>query len=72
MNVSIEILLLMIKVSIPPNAISTGAEPISEIADFLQQDEQEFLQILETELDQLICEPSESVVKKILTYASLF
>ena len=71
MNVSKEISLHMIKVSTPQSLFFSGHESTEELADFLQQDEQKILQKIETELNQLIREPSEAVIAKILAYASL-
>lgn len=61
----------MTKLSTPADlSFSSDAKPM-EIEIFLQQDEQEVLQLIEKELYQLIKEPSEISVQNILTYASL-
>lgn len=62
----------MIKISTPTDSTLIGSEHPEEMEDFLQQGEQEFLQLVEAELDQLLLEPSESIIKKILGYARLF
>ncbi len=52
-----------------PNLIDHG--PAANEEDFLHQDEQKFLQSIQLELDQLLREPSEMIIKNILTYARL-
>lgn len=42
-----------------------------EMENFMLQDEQEILQFIQEELDQLIKEPSDSLVNRILNYANL-
>ncbi|MFM6976459.1 MAG: hypothetical protein ACKOW2_06395 [Sphingobacteriaceae bacterium] len=61
----------MIKVSTPKNVYLSADQTAEEVADFLHQDEQEFLQHIKNELDQLMREPSETGIQKILAYASL-
>jgi hypothetical protein len=63
--------LLMSRISTPPDLSFIQKKRLMERADFLQQDEQEVLQLIEQELDQLLRDPSELSIKKILIYAAL-
>lgn len=62
----------MTKISNPPEIDSANEQKLVRTEDFLQQDEQEFLQYIQSELNQLVKEPSELIIKNILTYARFF
>lgn len=62
----------MPRISTPPELSFIKEKGLMERADFLQQDEQEVLQLIEHELDKLLRDPSELSIKNILIYAAQF